>query len=120
MKFLLIKFCIQFKFLHFEWNFLFLFFNTTPLSLAIETGSSDLVQLLISHPKIDVNSKVLINKTVTNGNQKDETISEERSMLFNAYYSKRPLIIDLLKSNQGIIQDVTKEDVDEYIAYHQW
>lgn len=130
MKFLIYFFCewssfylsfvFSSNFYIFEWNFLFYFFNTTPLSLAIETGSSEIVQLLLSHPKIDVNSKVLINKTVTNGNQKGKTISEERSMLFNAYYSKKPLIVDLLKSSPGIIQDVTNEDVDEYIANHQW
>lgn len=102
-------------------KFLFIYFiNKTPLSFAIETRSNDIVSTLLSIKKIDVNMKVSIYKKVVSETMPDETTSEERSMLFIAYFLGKTKIIELLKSMPGIILDVTKEDVDEYIRDHQW
>lgn len=42
----------------------FLFkFHKTPLTLAIEKGNKEILEILLQHPVIDVNVKLMVKKT---------------------------------------------------------
>ena len=85
-------------------KFLFVFFNETLLSYAMQHDYYEIVKLLLSNPTIDVNIKISKSESLNSPFKKYDN-KKEKSMLCIANQKFDDTYVNLLKKHPKIICD---------------